>query len=39
MYSSSLNRRRLSSEAAMGVGVLLCVAPLVAQTDPKFNRQ
>ncbi len=33
MYSSSLNARRLSSEAAIGVGVVLCLAPLVAQSQ------
>lgn len=34
MRSSNVRSKRLSSEAAIGVGVLLCIAPLVAQTPP-----
>jgi len=34
MHGSNLSLKRLSSEAAMGVGVLLCIAPLLAQTQP-----
>lgn len=34
MYSSNARSNKLRSEAAMGVAVLLCVAPLLAQTPP-----
>jgi hypothetical protein len=39
MHSSNLSSKRLSSEAAVGIGMLLCIAPLLAQTQPSQGQQ